>query len=74
MNQELRDKYQAVKAEFDAKVLKMLLEEPQKGYRQVAAEMGCTLDWVLRVAHQGFIIRTAGRKPGISPAKSRKVV
>jgi uncharacterized protein YdbL (DUF1318 family) len=70
MNEKLKSRYRAAKLEFDAQVAKVLLEDSNKSYRQVAKEFEISVDWVIRVAKQHGVKRPRGRKQGI-PNKNR---
>ena len=47
MNEKLKARYESAKVDFDAQVGKMLLENPNKSYRQVASEFSISADWVI---------------------------
>ncbi len=71
MNEKLKARYKAAKVDFNAQVGKMLLENPNKSYRQVASEFCISVDWVIEVAKQYGVKRPRGRKQGI-PNTNRK--
>jgi hypothetical protein len=72
MNEKLKAQYEAAKVDFDAQVGKVLLENPNKSYRQVASEFSISVDWVIRVAKQYGVKRPRGRKQGIPNTNREK--
>ena len=52
-----------LKQEFDAEVLRCLLEKPERSYREIASALGCGRDLVLLVSQRGYVIRRRGIKP-----------
>ena len=65
MNITLKNQIRSLRQDFNTRIAEALVNNPNRTYRQIAADFGTSIDWVIDVAKEYGITRPRGRKPGV---------